>query len=120
MTAVHPEQGFMLIHAADRKRFAVSGNAMSYQRLSPEDSHSVAMFAVSAAPGQSTGSDALKHAGDEALLVLSGSFEIEVEGEKRTLGSGDSVFIPRGRHHRLSNIGSQTGEAVFVLSPPQY
>lgn len=120
MAAMHPEHGFTLIHSADRKRFAVSGNAMSYQRLSPEESKSLAMFAVSAAPGQSTGSDALRHAGDEALLVLSGSFEIEVEGEKRVLGPGDSVFIPRGRHHRLSNIGAHTGEAVFVVSPPEY
>lgn len=118
--AIHPEQGFTVIHSADRKRFAVNGNPMSYQRLSPQESKSVAMFAVSAAPGQSTGAEALKHAGDEALLVLSGSFEIDVEGEKKNLGPGDSVFIPRGRHHRFSNIGTKTGEAVFVLSPPEY
>lgn len=120
MAAMHREHRFTLIHSADRKRLAVAGNPMSYQRLSPEESKSVAMFAVSAAPGQSTGSAALKHAGDETLLVVSGRFEMEVEGEKTVLGPGDSVFIPRGSHHRFSNIGTQTGEAVFVLSPPEY
>lgn len=120
MDAINREHVFTLVHPADRKRFTVPDNPMIYQRLSPEESGSMAMFAVSAAPGQSTGSSALKHAGDEALLVLSGSFEIEVEGEKSVLGPGDSVFIPRGRRHHLSNIGTQAGEAVFVLSPPEY
>lgn len=114
------EQAFTLIHATDRKQFTVAGNPMRYQRLSPEESGSLAMFVLSAAPGQSTGSSALKHAGDEALLVLSGSFEIEVEGEKKVLESGDSVFIPKGSRHRLSNPGTQPAEAVFVLSPPEY
>lgn len=120
MAATLKESPFTLIHAGERKRITAAGNPMSYERISPEESKSVAMFVVSSAPGHSTGSDALKHAGDEVLLVLSGRFEIDVEGEKRGLGPGDSVFIPRGRRHRFSNIGTQTGEAVFALSPPEY
>ena len=80
----------------------------------------MAMFDVIAAPGRSTGSDALKHTGDETLLVLSGNFEIEVEGERQFLAPGDGVFIPIGRRHRFVNVGTQPGEAVFVLSPAEY
>ncbi len=80
----------------------------------------MAMFSVSAAPGHSTGGGSLKHGGDEAMVVLSGKMELEVEGEKQTLGPGDSVFIPRGQRHRLTNVGSEIAEAIFVLSPPQY
>ncbi len=120
MVAMHSEHGFRLTHASNRKRFAVTGNPMSDHRLSPQGSKSAAMFAVSAAPGQSSGSGALKHASDETLLVLSGSFEMQVEGKKTVLGPGDSVFIPRGSHHRFCNVGTRTGEAAFVLGPPAY
>jgi quercetin dioxygenase-like cupin family protein len=111
---------FAIIRASERKRRAVPGNPMSYQELSPDGIESLAMFAVTAAPGQSTGTGSLQHGGDEALVVLSGRMEIEVEGQKQSLESGDSAFIPRGHRHRLTNVGSETAQAVFVLSPPKY
>jgi len=80
----------------------------------------MAMFSATAAPGESTGVEALKHGGDEALVVVSGRFEIEVEGKKDYLEPGDSVFIRRGQRHRLTNVGKDTGQAIFVLSPPAY
>lgn len=110
---------FMVIRANERKRITVPGNPMSYQELSPEHLESVAMFSATAAPNQNTGANALKHGGDEVLVVLSGRMEIEVEGRKE-LGPGDSAYIPRGRHHRLQNIGPDEAQAIFVLSPPKY
>ena len=114
------QKGMAVIRANQRKARVVPGNPMSYQELSPEGVESMAMFRASAAPGQSTGSNLLRHGGDETLLVLSGNFEIEVEGLKDSLAPGDSVFIPRGQRHRLTNIGTEIGEAVFVISPPKY
>ncbi len=111
--------GFAVIRASERKERTISGNSMRYQELSPEGVESLAMFHVIAAPGQST-ARSLQHGGDEALLVLSGRMEIEVEGDRRFLEPGDSVFSPRGHRHCLTNAGQETAKALFVLSPPKY
>ncbi len=112
--------GFAVIRASERKQRTVPGNPMSYEELSPEGVESMVMLSVTAAPGQSTGERHLQHGGDETLVVLSGRMEIEVEGQKHSLGPGDSVFIPRGHRHRLTNVGTDTSQAIFVLSPPKY
>ena len=110
----------VVIHPNERKERVVPGNPVSYHELSPQGAKSMAMFHAKAAPGEGTGRKALHHGGDETLYVLSGTFELEVDGRKDELGPGDSVFIPRGSDHRLTNIGSTAGEAIFVISPPEY
>ncbi|MBI2953010.1 MAG: cupin domain-containing protein [Chloroflexi bacterium] len=110
----------VLIRANQRKKKVVPGNPMTYQALSPESSESLAMFVVTAAPNQTTGPMPLQHGGDENLLVLTGMFELEADGQKYSLGPGDCVFIPRGQRHRLTNVGTETGEGIFVISPPRY
>ena len=110
----------VVIRSNQRKVQVVPGNPLRYEWLSPDGIGSLAMFRVVAAPGQSTGYKELAHGGDESLVLLSGTCEIEVEGAKHTLKAGDSVFIPRGQRHRLTNIGTEPSEALFVLSPPEY
>ena len=110
----------VLIRANHRKEKVFPHNPLTYQALSPEGSKSLAMFRVTAAPNQTTGTNALQHGGDENFLVLVGRFEFEIEGQRYTLGPGDSVFIPRGQRHRLTNVGAETGEGIFVISPPEY
>ncbi len=110
----------VLIRADQQKKKTVSNNALIYKMVSPEGSPSLEMYRVTAPPNQSTGPKALQHGGDENFLVLSGKIEVEVEDQKYVLNAGDSVFIPRGQHHRVTNIGSETGECIFVLSPPKY
>ena len=41
------------------------------------------------------------HAEDEVYVVLAGSGEIEVEGERRSLQEGDAVFVGAGAEHRF-------------------
>ncbi len=110
----------VVIHPNQRKGRTVPGNPFTYEELSPEGTESMEVAIARGAPGLSTGSKALEHHGDETLLVLSGSMELEVEDKKYTLVKGDSAFIPRGQRHRLTNIGAETGEAVFVVSPAGY
>lgn len=110
----------VVIHATQRKIRPIPGNTLTYQELSPEGLPSMVMFQVLGPPGTSTGPEFLRHDGDEALLVLSGRFDLEVGNRKDTLVPGDSVFIPRGALHRLTSAGPDEGELVFVLSPPEY
>lgn len=110
----------IITRAHQHRKFSVHGNPLKYEEITPPGTKSMAMFTVTVAPGQNTGTKFLHHGGDETLLVLSGNFELELQDRKEKLGAGDSSFIPRGALHRLSNIGTVSGEAVFVLCPPVY
>jgi quercetin dioxygenase-like cupin family protein len=58
------------------------------------------------------------HAGQEELIyVVAGSLEHWIEKEKRTLGPGDSVFMPAGVVHATFNVGSSEAKILAVLGP---
>jgi mannose-6-phosphate isomerase-like protein (cupin superfamily) len=42
------------------------------------------------------------HADDEVYVVLEGNGVLEVEGERVSLGVGDTYFVPAGADHRFS------------------
>lgn len=54
---------------------------------------------------------------DETALVTDGRFECHVDGEKRALGVGESVYWPRGAIHKFRSLGPGDGRIVFILSP---
>jgi putative monooxygenase len=109
----------VVIRANQRRRRPISNGGIVYEELTPAAVESLVSFMVTAEPGQATAPD-LRHGGDESLVVLAGRVEVDVEGTTHTLNPGDSIFIPRGRRHRLTTIGTETAHAVFVLGPPRY
>jgi putative monooxygenase len=54
---------------------------------------------------------------EEFLHVVSGAVEVALDGEPVTLGAGDSVLVPIGVRHRVTNPGDVQAHAVFHLSP---
>ena len=115
-----PQEKVILTRVNERRKKSIPDNPIQYFELTPEGTNSMAMFTVLARPGQSTGPHSLHHGGDENLMVLSGNFEVQLDDRKEKLGPGDSLFIPKGQGHRVTNIGDVDGECVFVISPPEY
>ncbi|HXV57621.1 MAG TPA: cupin domain-containing protein [Gaiellaceae bacterium] len=70
------------------------------------------------APGESTRRH--YHARTEEIyVVLEGSGELEVEGERADVGPGDAVLIPPGARHQIRAAGE--GELRFLCCcAPQY
>ncbi len=68
-------------------------------------------------PGQAT--ERHYHARSEELYVLlDGTAEMEVEGERRAVGPGDAILIPPGAWHQIR---AEAGEPVRFLcccAPP--
>jgi quercetin dioxygenase-like cupin family protein len=54
---------------------------------------------------------------DEAVYGLSGTLTSMLDGVAHPIGSGDSLFIPRGRVHHHANQGDQVARALIVMSP---
>jgi quercetin dioxygenase-like cupin family protein len=54
---------------------------------------------------------------EELIYVISGTVEHWIEQEKRTLGPGDSVFMPPRVVHATFNIGTDDPRVVAILGP---
>jgi quercetin dioxygenase-like cupin family protein len=54
---------------------------------------------------------------EEILYILSGTAEQWVEGEKRMMRPGDSIYIPVGMVHATYNACDDTLDFLAVLSP---
>jgi quercetin dioxygenase-like cupin family protein len=54
---------------------------------------------------------------DEMVYVLQGTLTMSLDGQKRALGPGDSLFVPRGAVHGFENPGPETARSLAVLTP---
>lgn len=55
---------------------------------------------------------------EEIYVVVKGSGELEVDGERRHVRRGDAVLIPPGAWHELVNDGSSELRILCCCSPP--
>ena len=66
--------------------------------------------------GASSPDDALvRHNGHEFGYILSGTLRVVVGFDEFILGPGDSITFPSSTPHRLSNEGSETVRAIWVV-----
>ncbi len=58
-----------------------------------------------------------KHPGEEAIYVLFGTIEYEIDGKWVTVKAGDSLFVPDGVVHAARNTGTEPAAelATYVL-----
>jgi quercetin dioxygenase-like cupin family protein len=71
---------------------------------------------VSLAPGK--GHDFHRHPDqEEVLYIVAGQVEQWVDREKRTLGPGDSAFVPADMVHASFNVGRTDARIVAILGP---
>jgi mannose-6-phosphate isomerase-like protein (cupin superfamily) len=64
------------------------------------------------------GSDPQKpHTRDEAYVVVRGSGEFVVAGERQTFGPGDFLFVPAGVEHRFENFDDDLAVWVIFYGP---
>lgn len=54
---------------------------------------------------------------DERFEVVEGTVEVELNGDARELGPGDSIEIPRGAVHRLWNPAKGAAQAIWLTTP---
>jgi len=77
--------------------------------------HSLAQIVIP--PGKTS----LKHyhpVAEESYYILSGSAQMELEGDARPLGPGDSVIILPGQVHRITNASDSNVVLLAVCVPP--
>ncbi|HLE98611.1 MAG TPA: cupin domain-containing protein [Gaiellaceae bacterium] len=71
--------------------------------------------------GGSTGDEPYTHGDSEELLVvLHGVVSLQLGTEVFELSSGDSIDYRSSTPHRLTNIGGDPAEVMWIISPPSY
>ncbi len=105
--AADPGEGRSFLGPGDRYTFLVT---------SAESGGS--MFALDCEVGAGGGPPPHKHlTEDELFFVYEGSVEFTMGAGRRTIGVGDSAFVPRGTIHSYTNGGEQIARMVAVYSP---
>ena len=89
--------------------------------LTPRPLHELEVFVGELDPGGSTGMEPYAHGDSEELLVvLSGAIELQLGSEAHVLGAGDSIDYRSSTTHRVSNLGADVAEVLWIISPPSY
>jgi len=71
--------------------------------------------------GGSTGAEPYAHGDSEELfVVLTGNVELELGGDVHELESGDSIDYRSSTPHRVTNVGEERAEVMWIISPPSY
>jgi transcriptional regulator with XRE-family HTH domain len=69
------------------------------------------------APGASTGDELIVHDGETAAVVVQGTVEVEVDGQRRRINSGGGFQLIGKQPYRLANIGRTTAIVVCACTP---
>jgi len=54
---------------------------------------------------------------DETIYGISGTLTWTLDGKRRDLGPGETLFIPRGAVHHFANPHAETAHSLAVLTP---
>src|SRR3954447_7777731 len=111
-----PEPGLAVQRGADRPEISLN-SGVTWQRLMFWGDEDVEfMEAIYEPGGASSPDDAfVRHSGHEFGHVLSGSLRVVVGFDEFMLEAGDSITFPSSTPHRLSNDGTETVRAIWVV-----
>jgi transcriptional regulator with XRE-family HTH domain len=108
-----------LIRVADRPSLVQneSDPGSRATALTPANRH---LRAIEFVGGWEDFQDYSVHHNDEMVLVLSGSYVADIDGEHITLDAGDSVSYPGGTPHRYRLVGDGPHRFLAVIVPDEF
>jgi transcriptional regulator with XRE-family HTH domain len=81
---------------------------------SPAASERLRGFFMVIQPGCNSGAQPYSHKGEEIGFLLSGSIELQIDGEAFNLNEGDCFAFPSSKPHRFANNGSRPASVFWV------
>jgi transcriptional regulator with XRE-family HTH domain len=115
----HPFDPY-ITRAATRQTIMFNRAGVVKRLASPRAPGALQMLLVEIEPDTGSGAQGYSHAGEECGIVIEGILDLWIDGERRTLGTGDSFRFPSTKIHRFHNPGSVIARVVWVTSPPLY
>ena len=111
-----PGPGLTVQHAVDRPSITLNSGVM-WERLMFWADEDVEFIEATYEPGGASGPPEgfVRHNGHEFGYVLEGTLRVVVGFDEFVLGPGDAITFPSSTPHRLSNDGSDTVRAIWVV-----
>ena len=115
-TRAVPEPGLAVQRAAERPAIALN-SGVKWERLMFWGDEDVEFLEATYEPGSASSPDDsfVRHNGHEFGYVLTGTLRVIVGFDEFILEPGDSITFPSSTPHRLSNDGTETVRAVWVV-----
>jgi transcriptional regulator with XRE-family HTH domain len=89
--------------------------------LTPRPLSHLEVFVGELDPGGSTGAEPYAHGDSEELfVVIAGTVQLELGGDVHELEAGDSIDYRSSMTHRVTNVGEERAEVMWIISPPSY
>ena len=107
-----------VVRAGRRRTLGTRETGLVEELLSPDLGGSFEMVRSEFAPGAELPTRSLRRT-EEAGYIVSGVFEIEIDGVWHRLGPGDSFRFEK-KTHRWRNPGTEPAVVIWVVSPPVY
>lgn len=99
----------------------IGHGAISYRQVGADLSrHSLQILRETLAPGADTGESLLSHDGEEGGVVISGSMELTVGGQRKLLRPGDAYLFNSRMPHRFRNPGRTPCVIISACTPPSF
>jgi quercetin dioxygenase-like cupin family protein len=98
------------------KAYQLGPLKLAFKRNEGDGEGSYSMFESLEQPGRSVALH--RHPTfQETFIVLEGRFEFEVAGERRSLGQGEMLVIPRGAPHGFRCTSPEPGRMLTISTP---
>ena len=108
----------VVVRAGKRRQLGSTEGRLLEELLSPDLGGEFEMVRSVFAPGAGLDKPLLRNT-EEAAYVVSGVFDIEIDGVWHSLASGDSFRFNR-KPHRWKNPGTQDAVLIWTIAPPVY
>lgn len=109
-----------VVRKNQRQMIKFPDSHLVYELLSPDLNRQMEMFFATLEVGASTCEEPLSHKGEEVILVLKGSMDIQIGNETHSLNEGDSIYYFASVPHRIENTGDRDLEFVSTITPPRF
>lgn len=100
---------------AERRSLGFWRDGIEKILLTPSEGGDINLFMVHIAVGGCSGEAAYTHSGTEAGLVLSGSFDLVVDGICQRMEAGDAFRFRSNRPHMFRNDANMPCQVLWVL-----
>lgn len=107
-----------VVRKQDRKQIVDAG--LVYELLSPDTDGSIEMTQLTLKPDAASCKEPIGHKGEEVVLVVEGTAEVQVEDSTYTLHAGDSIRVKGETKHRWRNPGAEPAILLFAVTPPSF
>lgn len=107
-----------IVRKSERRAFMHAGSGYNYEMLAaPKRLKSMEPF-VMRPPFEFQNDRLFDHVGEEFILFLSGTIEVEFPNRRVKLKAGDSLYFDSHLPHRSRSLGNSLAEALVVVTGP--